>query len=173
MPETDRQGWTADRQCRFVAELGRTGCVETASAAVGVHPSSAYRFRARPAGRGLFATAWDAVRHATLRNLEESSLARAIHGDVRPLYSGGKVIGTQVVHPERLAICLLQSLAQSRLGETRPHAAPGHDQAKSNARRTADSDLHASGSNLNRRERGPSPVASRRRRDPTGRLARD
>ena len=53
-------GWTEDRQARFIGILAETGSVAAAARAVGLSEMSAYRLRRR-AGAGSFAHAWDAV----------------------------------------------------------------------------------------------------------------
>jgi len=53
-----RDGWTAERQRRFLAMLSQTKCVTKAARAVGLSRESAYRFRSR-GPHGLFAAAWN------------------------------------------------------------------------------------------------------------------
>ena len=53
-------GWTSERQARFVGTLAETGCVSAAARAVGMSRLSAYRLRARP-GAASLAHAWDTV----------------------------------------------------------------------------------------------------------------
>ena len=53
-----RDGWTAQRQLTFLAELARTGSVTRAARAAGMSRESAYRLRKRDPD-GLFAAAWD------------------------------------------------------------------------------------------------------------------
>jgi hypothetical protein len=55
---TRRDGWTAERQLRFLDTLGRTRSVTTAARAAGMSRVSSYRLRARPAA-ALFALLWD------------------------------------------------------------------------------------------------------------------
>jgi hypothetical protein len=57
-----RDGWTAERQLRFLDALARTRNVGNAAAAAGMSRESAYRLRERRDG-ALFALLWD-------RNLE-------------------------------------------------------------------------------------------------------
>ncbi len=59
-----RDGWTAERQLRFLDVLAGTRSVTRAAAAVGMNRKSAYRLRNRADG-ALFAAAWD----RTLRTL--------------------------------------------------------------------------------------------------------
>ena len=53
-----RDGWTPQRQLRFLDMLARTRSVTRAATAVGMSRESAYRLRNRKGGV-LFATAWD------------------------------------------------------------------------------------------------------------------
>src|SRR6188472_1775779 len=53
-------GWTADRQARFIGLLAETGSVAEAARRVGMGRESAWRLR-RNAGAGSFAHAWDAI----------------------------------------------------------------------------------------------------------------
>lgn len=53
-----RDGWTPERQARFIGYLAQTRCVTTAAKLVGKDKTSAYRLRKRPGAAG-FAAAWD------------------------------------------------------------------------------------------------------------------
>jgi hypothetical protein len=53
-----RDGWTAERQLRFLDTLARTRSVTAAARAAGMSRESAYRLRKRKDG-ALFAAAWD------------------------------------------------------------------------------------------------------------------
>lgn len=91
-----RDGWTPERQLRFLAALARTRSVTRAAAAAGMSRESAYRLRARRDG-ALFAAAWDrALRRPSPskepvlspsegHNIAETSrrLARADAGKIR------------------------------------------------------------------------------------------
>ncbi len=55
-----RDGWTPERQARFLGWLAQTGCVAQAAAKLGMARETAYRLRRRE-GAGSFAHAWDAV----------------------------------------------------------------------------------------------------------------
>ena len=54
-----RDGWTTDRQVKFIIALHKTRSVARAAAAAGMSRESAYRLRDRP-GHSDFARAWDA-----------------------------------------------------------------------------------------------------------------
>jgi hypothetical protein len=53
-----RDGWTPERQLRFLDALARTRSVTRAAAAAGMSRETAYRLRGRRDG-ALFAAAWD------------------------------------------------------------------------------------------------------------------
>ncbi len=55
-----RDGWTPERQARFLGWLAQTGCVAQAAARAGMARETAYRLR-RHAGAASFAHAWDAI----------------------------------------------------------------------------------------------------------------
>lgn len=57
---TRADGWTAARQCGFLAQLYITGSVTVAARSIGMSRESAHRLRARP-GAASFALAWDRV----------------------------------------------------------------------------------------------------------------
>lgn len=55
-----RDGWTPERQGRFIGYLAETGSVSQAAARVGCSRETLYRLRRRP-GAESFAAAWDAA----------------------------------------------------------------------------------------------------------------
>jgi hypothetical protein len=57
-PKIRRDGWTAERQLRFLDALASTRSVATAAASAGMSRESAYRLRNRSEGT-LFALLWD------------------------------------------------------------------------------------------------------------------
>jgi hypothetical protein len=57
-PKIRRDGWTPERQLRFLDALTRTRSVTRAARAAGMSRESAYRLRRRKDG-SLFAAAWD------------------------------------------------------------------------------------------------------------------
>lgn len=59
-PRIRRDGWTAERQLRFLAALADTASVSAAAAAAGMSRESAYRLRSRRQGL-LFAHLWDRI----------------------------------------------------------------------------------------------------------------
>jgi hypothetical protein len=121
------RGWNPARQQRFLDTLRQCGSVTHAAQAVGLSASSAYRHRARPEA-AAFAAAWDAAVSLAFDMLEGSAVERATWGEERPLYSGGRVVGTQRVHDERLTIFLLKMYDRRRAAGPSPPADPDGDE---------------------------------------------
>lgn len=63
-PKPRKDGWTIERQLRFLDALRRTRCITRAAAHVGMSRETAYRLRKR-AGAALFAAAWDEAMKVT------------------------------------------------------------------------------------------------------------
>ncbi|MGX7953683.1 hypothetical protein ACWPM1_14115 [Tsuneonella sp. HG249] len=84
-------GWTAERQARFLAALAVTRSVSAAARQVGMARETAYRLRSKP-GAESFAAAWDAVlgRGAGKRKVTTAELRRrALAGLLQPrIYRG-------------------------------------------------------------------------------------
>ena len=72
-------GWTEEKQRRFIETLADTGLVGVAAKAVGMSRESAYRLR-RSAHGAAFARAWDAARHHAGGLIEDVAFERAIEG---------------------------------------------------------------------------------------------
>lgn len=81
VPLRPRQdGWTPDKQWRFVEALAESGSMTHAVRAVGMSARSAYRLRDHPEG-GAFRAAWDAAMAQVWGKLELVALDRAINGE--------------------------------------------------------------------------------------------
>ena len=89
-------GWTAERQARFLVALARTRSVCEAARAVGMARETAYRLRKARGGES-FAAAWDAVlgRVAVERRKVtiEERMARAFGRLVKPVVWQGELAG--------------------------------------------------------------------------------
>jgi hypothetical protein len=70
-PTVRRNGWTAERQLRFLDALASCSNVARAAASVGMSREGAYRFRNRRGG-ALFAALWD-------RALAPEAAAHKVH----------------------------------------------------------------------------------------------
>jgi hypothetical protein len=71
-----KDGWTTDRQVKFIIALNKTRSVTRAAAAAGMSRESAYRLRDRP-GHSDFARAWDAAVASKGHKLSAESHTRA------------------------------------------------------------------------------------------------
>ena len=88
-PKTRRDGWTAERQLRFLDALARTRSVRAAAASVDLSRESAYRLRNRC--DGLFALLWD-------RALQSAAIPSEVH--TRPL-TNHRLMGLLGTHYRR------------------------------------------------------------------------
>ncbi|MEE4450633.1 hypothetical protein V2S85_03195 [Novosphingobium resinovorum] len=123
-----RDGWTPDRQARFLGALAETRSVEAAARRVGMARETAYRLRRRP-GAGGFAAAWDKVlgRIAMKRRkvtLEERA-QRARHGLLKPRMYGGRHVATERKRDDRALVSLLGHYFRVRRGRASGGATEG------------------------------------------------
>ena len=128
VPRVD--GWTEEKQRRFIETLADTGLVGAAAKAVGMSRASAYQLRRSPHG-AAFARAWDAARHHAGALIEDIAFERAIEGVEHEVYNDcGEVISARLVHDNRLLKYLLSHLKPERYarvsggGQPAPAAAP-------------------------------------------------
>ncbi len=109
-------GWTEEKQRRFIEMLADTGLVGTAAKAVGMSRETAYRLR-RSAHGAAFARAWDAARHHAGGLIEDIAFERAIEGVEQDVYDGnGEVVAARLVYDNRLLKYLLSHLKPDRYG---------------------------------------------------------
>lgn len=109
-------GWTEEKQRRFIEALADTGLVSVAAKAVGMTRESAYKLR-RAAHGAAFARAWDAARHHAGSYLEDIAFERAIEGVEHNVYNEyGDVVCTKRVYNDRLITFLLRHLKPERYG---------------------------------------------------------
>lgn len=107
-------GWTEEKQRRFIEALADTGLVSRAAKGVGMTRESAYRLR-RSAHGAAFARAWDAAREHAGCALEDIAFERAIEGVEQNVYDQyGEVICTKRVYNDRLLTFLLRHLKPER-----------------------------------------------------------
>jgi len=76
-------GWTAEKQIRFIEALATSKCVDEACRIVGMSDTSAYQLRNRPCG-AAFARAWDLALDCQMPELEQAAFHRARYGVPRP-----------------------------------------------------------------------------------------
>ncbi len=103
-------GWTSQRQRDFLESLAATGSVTVAARSVSMSRESAYALRRRADARG-FAQAWDAARALAVEQLTEVAWDRALHGEVRPIFYHGDLVGETRHYDNRLLLALI---AQNR-----------------------------------------------------------
>ncbi|MEO5493129.1 MAG: hypothetical protein ABIR08_03785 [Sphingomonas sp.] len=110
-------GWTEEKQRRFIEALADTGLVGAAAKAVGMSRVSAYKLR-RSAHGAAFARAWDTARHHAGGLIEDIAFDRAIEGVEQEVYNGeGEVTATRLVYDSRLLKYLLSHLKPERYGD--------------------------------------------------------
>ncbi len=113
-------GWTEEKQRRFIEVLADTGIVALAAKEVGMTRETAYRLR-RSAHGAAFARAWDAARDHAGSLLEDVAFERAIEGVEHNVYDEyGEVVCTRRVYNDRLLTFLLRHLKPERYGRNAP-----------------------------------------------------
>lgn len=117
-------GWTEEKQRRFIEMLADTGLVSVAAKAVGMSREGANRLRRSPHG-AAFARAWDAARHHAGGALEDIAFERAVEGVEHNVFDEcGNVVCTKRVYNDRLLMFLLRHLKPERYGAATPAASP-------------------------------------------------
>ena len=127
-----KDGWTISSQCRFLAELYRTGRVDLAARSVGMSRMSAYRLRRRE-GAESFAHAWDAVltppgtgcravpRTEWRKVTQAALLERALIGRLHPVIYRGRLVGVRR-KPQNTALFRLLRRGDTNGDRMRRHA---------------------------------------------------
>ncbi len=107
-------GWTEEKQRRFIEALADTGQVSLAAKAVGMTRQNAYALRRAPHA-AAFARAWDAARAQAGAFIEDVAFERALEGVEHNVYNeDGEVVCTKRVYNDRLLMFLLRSLKPER-----------------------------------------------------------
>lgn len=109
-------GWTAERQIRFIEALAASGCVAEACRHVGMSETSARALYNRHCG-AAFRHAWDAALDCGMPRLEEAVMSRSIKGVPRPIFYKGEQVGEWRHFDERLAMFLLRRRRPARYGK--------------------------------------------------------
>jgi len=106
---TRHDGWTEDRQRRFILrqaqdDRGRATSAhpELVEGRVNMTPEGAYLLRRHPQAAS-FRKAWEAALALGVQQLEDIALERALHGTEVPVYSYGKLVGSRIKHTLRQA----------------------------------------------------------------------
>jgi hypothetical protein len=124
-------GWTDEKQRKFIEVLADTGIVAIAAKAVGMTARGAYELK-RAAHGAAFSRARDAARAHAGALLEDIAFARAIEGRPENVYNEyGEVIATKHIPDNRMLTFLLKNLMPERYGNAAPAtpatAAPSPD----------------------------------------------
>lgn len=107
-------GWTEEKQRRFIEVLADTGLVTLAAKEVGMTRLSAYRLRRAPYA-AAFARAWDVARERAGTLIEDIAFERAIEGVEHDNYdSYGELAGSKRIYNDRLLTFLLSHLKPER-----------------------------------------------------------
>ena len=112
---TRHDGWTPERQLGFIEALADTGSVKAAAHRVNMTPEGAYLLR-RHGQAATFRKAWEAALALGVQQLEDIAMERALYGCEVPVYSYGKLIGSRIVHNDRLLMFMLRNRAPTRFG---------------------------------------------------------
>ena len=100
-------GWSPDRQRRFVDALARLVSVHAAARAVGSSRTSAYKLRART-GAESFAAAWDAALSDHRVELFDTLFRRATVGVVVPRRYRGEFVATRHYYDNAAGLAALR-----------------------------------------------------------------
>ncbi len=110
---TRHDGWTPERQARFLQALAVMGVVSRAACAVGMSKQSAHALRLRP-GAETFASAWDCALAMGRDRAFEIAMDRAQNGVVAPRFYKGRQVGTVRRFDYRLALAAIDGLRAPR-----------------------------------------------------------
>lgn len=121
-----RDGWSAERQRRFIALLAETGSVRDSAEAVEMTARSAYRLRAR-AEASDFARAWDQALTVVSGRLAAVAFERALHGSERIVWVNGREVRRERVPSDRLLMFLLRHYNPGRFAGAVPAGLPAPD----------------------------------------------
>lgn len=119
-------GWTVERQRRFLATLAETGSPTVAAEQAGMSVQGAYRLRLHPGARA-FRDAWDLAVRSALRMVESVALERALFGTSAPVVADGEIVGHRRVFSDRLLLRMLDRADRLAADDARVDArsAPG------------------------------------------------
>ena len=101
-----RVRWSVGREELFLAELARSANVAASIRATGLSDTTVYRRRQQ---HEAFRARWAAALREGFAKLEEMLLERALNGVEKPVWHGGKQVGTMREYSDRLALALLNA----------------------------------------------------------------
>ncbi len=94
-------GWTPERQRRFILVLAEHGGVSAAARAIGMTAQGANRLRKRAGAEG-FARAWDAALSEGRLKAFDEAMRRGRDGYTSPILRNGKIVGYRQRFDNRL-----------------------------------------------------------------------
>jgi hypothetical protein len=103
-------GWTPERQMRFIEVLSVTGQVSAACRAVGISRKSAYKLLDHPEAES-FAAAWQAALTSGRQRMLDQLMARAINGVTTIMVKAGGAVQVEHGPDGRLMAGFLKSPA--------------------------------------------------------------
>lgn len=106
-----RDGWTPERQARFLHNLAENGTVVAAARAVGMTARSAHLLRAGAGEDSDFARAWDAAVERSCDDALALLTGRAIEGVLVPVIRRGRQVAEYRRFDDRLAVAVLRAYA--------------------------------------------------------------
>ena len=111
-----RDGWTEEKQRRFIEVLADTGLIGVAAREVGMTRTAAYKLRRAPHA-AAFARAWDVARERAGALIEDIAFERALEGVETEVYDrDGGLTGSKTIYNDRLLTFLLRHLKPERYG---------------------------------------------------------
>lgn len=113
---------TRDWRPAFLAALADAGLVKEACEVAGVHRSTVYEERQR---NETFALAWHDVEEETTERMEREAIRRAAEGVERPVFQGGKHVGSIREFSDTLLIFMLKARRPEVYRETTRHEHSG------------------------------------------------
>lgn len=101
-------GWSPDRQQRFLAALHAMGVVATAAKSVGMSGRSAYRLRNRPEAAS-FAAAWDKLLAESRDRALDHAMSVAMNTRLQQRTYRGQFIGLVTASDDRMVLAALRA----------------------------------------------------------------
>ena len=105
---TRHDGWTPERQYRFIRALAATGAVAAAARAVGKSATAAYKLRERVGATG-FVRAWTVAQQMAHDRAFEHAMQRSLDGYDAPRFYRGRQVGTVRKFDYRLMTAALRA----------------------------------------------------------------
>lgn len=100
-----RNAWTDEKREIFLKSLEECPIINRAISKIRISRSFLYKFRSENPD---FAAEWDAAKDRGIDALEDEAMRRALVGTDKPIYQGGKKVGTVREFSDTLAIFLLK-----------------------------------------------------------------